>query len=269
MNVGELVAMSLGLFAFAVLLSRALRWLIRKVGSSSRSLPHVLSYGILVLLYGAGTHDAAGTPRFGFAAALLILPQLAAFMIDVWQDSARQPVRDRSTASSPSTPDSRLGWLPGRLRRAARWAVRNPAYAGFAVLGIATMSPIAWRATERLALAVWPPSMTGSWVSLEDPVFSVSFVEQGRDITGRGSIGGVSVTLSGVGTGRSADLVMNDGGSRKLAIATSMPDRDSLRLTLLGLGEDRTQSRAWRLVRREKLEAEVRSLLERERRSRR
>ena len=257
-NVVELVATSLALFAFAVLLSRAFRWLLRKVGSANCTIPHVLSYGILVLLQGAGRPDEAGAPRFGHAAALLIIPQLAAFLVDVWPDlAAKRKGGIRSLATPAPGSDSKTGWLTARVRRGAAWAVSNPGYALVALCAIALLSPVAWRASERLALTARPPSMTGSWYG---PELTLSLMERDRRITGGGSLKGHPFSVSGVGTSRAADLVIQFAAeTRQTAVTAMMPDRESLTLTLLGLGQDGTQSLVWRFERREKLEAEMES----------
>lgn len=145
------------------------------------------------------------------------------------------------------------------MRRARTWSNANPLYTLAAAALLVVAAKPAWHGVTRSALALWPPTLTGSW---EGSGMSMSLVEDHRRIIGTGSLGGsIALSIAGNGTGRAADLVLTThpdqrGASRRLTMTTTMSDRSTLVLRGLslngpGLFDDIVGSPAeWRLTRR-------------------
>jgi hypothetical protein len=151
-----------------------------------------------------------------------------------------------SAALTTSKAAGRVAWFSSRLLRAPQWIIRNPLYAMLAVVALLLIAPVAWRVTGLATLVVWPPSITGSWISPEDSHFSLTLTEHDRRITGVGTVAGDAVSVSGLGTGRAADLTLKSGNS-EYGVTTTMPDRNTLLLTFhLSKGDGFT----WHLERR-------------------
>jgi len=139
-----------------------------------------------------------------------------------------------------------LRTLSARVRRAPAWAIQNPLHAFLYVLlataVFAVVAPITSRAANRTALALWPPSLAGSWYDRTDPGFSVTLTQTGGRVSGTGSVNGNGFSVVGTGGGRTADLEVKYAG-REMGVIATMPDRGTLMLTIPSIYGRRTLKR--------------------------
>lgn len=146
-------------------------------------------------------------------------------------DKDRTYIRSRSgaaRAAEPRGPDvgdgakalSLKGWIDLK-----GWISKQPRYAW---VGVLLACGLAW-----FTLALWPPSLAGSWYDRTDPGFSVTLTQTGGRISGTGNAYGNGFSVAGTASTGTADLEVKFAGDETgFAETATMPDRNTVILIL-------------------------------------